>query len=125
MPEPSFKITECSEKKFFLCKFHKIFELSFVEHLQRFGSEIGKFQAVSSPFLKEAVVFNCLSIKNNKTWYFVIHLPLISFKIMLTKYIFDYHPIPEKKTNRGSRGYGISKGIEKSKQKFQGQLKKK
>ena len=75
-----------------------LYKLSFVEHLQRFGSEIAKFQAVSSPFLKEAVIFNCLSIKNNKTWYFVIYLPLISFKIMLTKYIFDYHPILEKKT---------------------------
>ena len=42
---------------------------------------------------------------------------------MLTKYIFDYHPIPEK-TNRGSWGHGISKGIEKSQQKFQDQLKK-
>ena len=67
-----------------------------MEPLQRFTFEIAKFQATSSPFLKEAVAFNCLSIKNNKTWYFLIHPPLISFKMMLTKLIFDYHPILEK-----------------------------
>ena len=32
----------------------------------------------------------------NKTWHFFIHLPLIYFKIILPKHIFDYHPIPEK-----------------------------
>ena len=45
--------------------------------------------------MKESVVFNCLSMKK-KTWYFFIHLPLIYFKIILPKHIFDYHPIPEK-----------------------------
>ena len=68
----------------FLCKFHKIFQKCFVvlkkpfwEPLQRFASEIAKFQATSSLFLKESVVFNFLNIKN-KTWYFLIHPPLIS-----------------------------------------------
>ena len=45
--------------------------------------------------------------------------------MMLTKHIFDYYPIPEKKTNRGSSGHRISKGVEKSMQKFQNQLEKK
>ena len=76
-------------------------KLCFVEPLQRFASEIAKFQATSSLFIKESVVFNCLSIKNNKTRYFLFHLPLIYFKAILPKHIFDYRPIPEKKTNRG------------------------
>ena len=42
-------------------------KLCFVELLQRFASEIAKFQDTSSPFLKEPVAFNCLSIKNHKT----------------------------------------------------------
>ena len=42
----------------------------------------------------------------NKTWYFFIHLPLIYFKIILPKHIFDYHPIPEKKANRWGEGVG-------------------
>ena len=100
-------------------------KLCFVKPLQRFASEIAKLKATSSLFLKEAVLFNYLSIKSNKTWYFLIHPPLISFKMMLAKHIFYDHPLPERKPNRGSWRYGISKGIEKSKQKFQNQLKKK
>ena len=84
-------------------------KLCFVELLQRFASEIAKFQATSSPFLKEAVVFNCHSIKNNKTWYFLFHPPLIFFKMMLTKHIFNYHPISEKKT-QGELGAWKFKG---------------
>ena len=106
-PESSFKVAECFFKKTlaqvwsFSVNFAKFLrnvlqKLCFVELLQRFASEIAKFQATLSLFLKEAVVFNCLSIKNNKTWYFLFHLPLISFKMMLTKHIFNYHPIPEK-----------------------------
>ena len=34
---------------------------------------------------------------NSKTWYLFIHMPLIYFKIILPKHIFDYHPVPEKK----------------------------
>ena len=45
------------------------------------------FQTTSSLFLKESVVFNCLNIKNNKTWSFLIHPPLISFRIMLSRHI--------------------------------------
>ena len=47
----------------------------------------------------------------------------VTFKMMLTKHIFDYHPITEKK-HTGSWVHGISKGIAKSKQKFENQLKK-
>ena len=105
VPESSFKVAECFKKEtlaqVFHCRFHKIFKKCFVEHLQRFASEIAKFQATSSRFIKESVLFNCLSIKNNKTRYFLFHLPLIYFKAILPKHIFDYRPIPEKKTNRG------------------------
>ena len=88
-------------------------KLCFVEPLQRFASEIAKFQATPLLFIKESVVSNCLSIKNNKTWYFLIHLPLIFLKIILPRHIFDYHPILEKKTNRGDSGHGIWRSIEK------------
>ena len=81
--------------------FHKTFKNScFVEPIQRFASEIAKFQVNSSAFIKESVVFNCLTIKN-KAWYFLIHPPLISFKIMLTKQIFNYHTISEKNQTGG------------------------
>ena len=105
VPESSFKVTECFKTetltKVFLCKFQKVFgnvlqKLCFVEPLKRFAFEIANFQATSSPILKEAVVFNCLSTKFNKTWHFLIHPPLISFKMVLTKNIFDYHSISEK-----------------------------
>ena len=44
---------------------------------------------------------------------------------MLIKHIFDYHPIPGKKQIRGVDDMELQKGIEKSKRKFQNQLKKK
>ena len=109
--ESSFKVAECFKKEtlaqVFHCRFHKMFKKCFVQPLQRFASEIAKFQATSSLFIKESVVFNCLSIKNNKTWYFLIHLPLIYFKAILPKHIFDYHPVAEEKTNRGDSEHGI------------------
>ena len=133
VPESSFKVAECFKKQtleqVFICKFHKILrnvlQKLFLEPLQRFTSEIAKFQAASSLFLKESVFFNCISIRNSKTWYFLIHPPLISYKMMLTKHISITTLFQKKKTNKGSCGHGISKGIEKSKQKFQNQLKKK
>ena len=109
--QSSFKVAECFKKDTLAMSFSVNFtkslknvlqKLCFLEPVRRFASEIAKFQVTLSPFLKEAVVFNCLSIKNNKIWYFPIHSSLIFLKMMLTKCIFDFHPIPEKKPNRGS-----------------------
>ena len=121
VPESSFKVAGCFKKEtltqVFLCKFYKIFKKCFVEAMFcRTSTKVcfkrfAKFQATSSLFVKESVVFNCLSIKTNKTLYFLIQLPLIYFKIILPKHIFGYH--------------GIWRGIGKSKQKFQNQLKRK
>ena len=132
MSASSFKVAECFKKEtlthVFLCKFHKIFKKCFVEAVLRTSTKVyfwnrATFQATSSPFLKESVVFNCLNIKNNKTWHFLIQPPLISFTMMLVRHISITNLL--KKSNRGSWGHGILKGIEKSKQKFQNQLKNK
>ena len=70
VPESSFKVAECFKKdtlaRVFHCKFHRVFKKCFVEPLQSFAPEIAKFQDTSSLFIKHSVVFNCLSIKNNK-----------------------------------------------------------
>ena len=84
-------------------------ELCFVQLLQRFAPEIAKSQATSSLFIKESVVFNCLSIKSNKTWYFLFHLPLIYFKI-LPKHIFDY-TLFQKKNKQGGIQYTEFEGV--------------
>ena len=109
VPESSFKVAECFKKQtleqVFICKFHKILrnvlQKLFLEPLQRFTSEIAKFQAASSLFLKESVFFNCISIRNSKTWYFLIHPPLISYKMMLTKHISITTLFQKKKQIRG------------------------
>ena len=103
VPESSFKFAKCFKKEalaqVFLCKFYKIFKKCFVEAMFcRTSTKVcfkrfAKFQATSSLFVKESVVFNCLSIKTNKTLYFLIQLPLIYFKIILPKHIFGYHGI--------------------------------
>ena len=79
---------------------------------------MANFQATSSPIVKEAVVFNCLSTKNNKTWHFLIHPPLISFKMVLTKHIFDYHPNPEKKQIGGVEDVGFQRVLKKASRNF-------
>ena len=91
-----------------------MYKLCFLELLQRFASEIATFQASSSFFIKESVVFNCLNIKINKTWVFIIHLPLIYFKIILPKQIFNYHPIPEKKQIGGIQDMEFERILEKN-----------
>ena len=77
MPESSFKVAECFKKEtlaqVFHCRFHKMFKKCFVQPLQRFASEIAKFQATSSLFIKESVVFNCLSIKKYQNLVFSYH----------------------------------------------------
>ena len=78
-----------------------------------FASEIANLQATSSLFIKYSVVFNGLCIKNSKTWYFIINLPLIFLKIIQAKHIFDYDLIPEKNK------YGGIQDLE-----FEGILKK-
>ena len=124
VPESSFKVAECFKKEtlaqVFHCRFHKMFKKCFVQPLQRFASEIAKFQATSSLFIKESVVFNCLNIENKKTW-FSCFLILKSFypNTFLITALF------QKKTNRGDSGHGTWRGIGKSKHKFQNQLKKK
>ena len=76
-------------------------KLCYVEPLQRFANEIAKFQATSPLFIKESVVFHCFSIKNDKTWYFRIHLLLIQFQIILPKHIFDYNLFQKKHKQGG------------------------
>ena len=82
-------------------------KLYFVEPQQMFASKIAKLQATSSLFIKYSVVFNGLSIKNNKTWYFIINLPLIFLKIIQPKHIFDYDFIPEKTSRGGFRTWNL------------------
>ena len=82
-------------------------KLYFVEPQQMFASKIAKLQATSSLFIKYSIVFNGLSIKSNKTWYFIINLPLIFLKIIQPKHIFDYDFIPEKTRRGGFRTWNL------------------
>ena len=88
-----------------------------------FASKIAKLQATSSLFIKYSVVFNGLSIKNNKTWYFIINLPLIFLKIIQPKHIFDYDFIPEKTRRGGFRTWNL-KGYWKKQAEIPESIKK-
>ena len=47
-------------------------------------------------------------------WYFQIHLSLIYFKTMLSKHVFDDHPIPEKNQTGGVEDMEFQRVLKKA-----------
>ena len=85
VPESSFKVAETLAQVFHF-KIRRIFKKCFVEAMfcrtstQKFASEIAKFQATSSRFIQESVVFNCLSIKITNPSIFLSTCPYFILK---------------------------------------------
>ena len=129
--EPYFKVAGCFEMRLR----HRFFSVNFSKFkkramFRRTSTNVCFWNSyipdhLRSPFLKRSVFFDCLNIKNKKTWYFLIRPPATNFlQNGANQTYFWLQPIPEKIQIGGVEDIEFQEVLRKERAEIRGSSKK-